>query len=109
MGPPTSGSDTRSELPTDPRGRWLAGRSNLRGDADFLKTNCAPSRYDARDRLRSGGSTMSTDSSIANGDPATPCWTVVHVVQMLQAACPNTWQRVLRNRLGSGDPANLTA
>ena len=31
------------------------------------------------------------------------------VVQMLQAACPNTWQRVLRNRLGSGDPANLTA
>jgi hypothetical protein len=46
MGPPTSGSDTRSELPTDPRGRWLAGRSNLRGDADSLKTELRLLRRD---------------------------------------------------------------
>jgi hypothetical protein len=51
---------------------------------------------------------MITDSSVANGDPAKPCWTVVHVVQMLQAACPNIWQTVLRNRLGAANPANLT-
>lgn len=31
-----------------------------------------------------------------------------HVVQMLQEACPKHWQTVLRNSLGSTNPANLT-
>ena len=51
---------------------------------------------------------MRTDASVANGDPATTRWSARHVVQMLQAACPRHWQTVLRNHLGSTDPANLT-
>ena len=51
---------------------------------------------------------MRTDTPVANGDPAKPSWTVRHVVQMLQAACLQNWQAVLRNSLGSANPANLT-
>src|ERR1700691_805746 len=51
---------------------------------------------------------MRTDTPVANGDPAKPSWTVRHVVQMLQEACPHHWQTVLRNSLGSANPANLT-
>src|ERR1019366_1952215 len=34
---PTSGSDVRSELPTDPRPIGRVSRSNRRGDTDFLQ------------------------------------------------------------------------
>jgi len=50
---------------------------------------------------------MRTDTPVANGDPAQPSWTARHVVQMLQEACPRHWQTVLRNSLGSANPANL--
>jgi hypothetical protein len=51
---------------------------------------------------------MRPDTPVANGDHATPSWTARHVVQMLQAACPRHWQTVLRNSLGSANPASLT-
>ena len=51
---------------------------------------------------------MCINARVPNNEPATPCWTVRHVVQMLQAACPNHWQTVLRNSLGSTSPAHLT-
>jgi len=51
---------------------------------------------------------MRTDTPVANGDHATPSWTARHVVQMLQAACPRHWQTVLRNSLGTANPANLS-
>ena len=57
------------ELRTD---RWPIGcvsRSNLRGDADFLKTKLRLLRRLAPRLLRSGGSTMRADASdVAKGD-----------------------------------------
>jgi hypothetical protein len=51
---------------------------------------------------------MLTDTPVANGDHATPSWTARHVVEMLREACPRHWQTVLRNSLGSANPANLS-
>ena len=51
---------------------------------------------------------MGINARVPNNDPATPCWTVRHVVQMLQDACPNHWQKVIDNCLDSTNPANLT-
>ena len=53
---PTAGFDARSEPPTDPTATlWRVSRSNLRGDADFLKNQVRLSRGFARGCMRSGG------------------------------------------------------
>ena len=43
-----------------------------------------------------------------NSPSPRPSPTVALVVALLQEAYPKTWERLLRNRLGAADPADLT-
>jgi predicted DNA-binding transcriptional regulator AlpA len=94
MGLPTTGSDTRSESPTDPTAPfWRVSRSNLRGDADFLKSKLRLLRRIAPRLFAPGGSTMRDDANVAAGDTA-----LVALMRETAAATVDTVLAELRRR-----------
>jgi hypothetical protein len=55
---------------------------------------------------------MRTDAPIANGDPATHCWTAAELVELYRKADPINWEQLLRERLralGATDPVKFTS